>query len=121
MNDVLQMIRRAEKVLDELCEGKREWTMSVPARPDHDPDLIVGEALYRARLEIERLRNMEDASREVIRALKAKLAKTGVRFCAVCDEIIEEGQEVTEWPFGVLLHADAKDCAASNEYRGRAA
>jgi len=33
-----------------LCQplgtaGKREWTMSIPARPDHDPDLVIADAL----------------------------------------------------------------------------
>jgi hypothetical protein len=28
-----------------LCDGKRDWIMSIPARPDHDPDLVIGEAL----------------------------------------------------------------------------
>lgn len=35
----------AQRCIDELCQGSRKWTMSVPARPDHDPDLVICRAL----------------------------------------------------------------------------
>lgn len=36
---------KAHEVVSDLCHGRRRWTMSVPAREDHDPDLLVGAAL----------------------------------------------------------------------------
>ena len=27
------------------CEGHRDWVMSIPARPDYDPDIVIGAAL----------------------------------------------------------------------------
>lgn len=45
----LEKIARAEKAVDDLCSGKLRWQMRVPAEPDHDPDLIISEALRAAR------------------------------------------------------------------------
>lgn len=52
--DVLAKIEAAEAMVSALCQtrgtpGAREWTMSIPARPDHDPDLVIGDALHAAR------------------------------------------------------------------------
>lgn len=54
-SETLAKIDRAYDVVSALCEGEREWLMSIPARPDHDPDLIIGDALLVARNEIARL------------------------------------------------------------------
>ena len=51
--DIAAIRARAEKARDmvsALCkprnaEGAREWIMHIPARPDHDPDLVIGDAL----------------------------------------------------------------------------
>ena len=43
------LIERAHNVVSELCEGKRSWTMSVPARPEEDPDLVITAALRAAK------------------------------------------------------------------------
>jgi hypothetical protein len=34
------IIVRAEETIEALCTSERRWSMSIPARPDHDPDLI---------------------------------------------------------------------------------
>lgn len=44
-NDALAAIQRARDEVAKLCEGKRRWTMSVPARPNEDSDLIIADAL----------------------------------------------------------------------------
>ena len=49
----LSKIARAEQAVDDLCSGKLRWEMRVPAEPDHDPDLIISDALRAARLLIE--------------------------------------------------------------------
>ena len=38
-------LNAAQKMVSDLCHGKREWIMSIPARPDYDPDLVIGKAL----------------------------------------------------------------------------
>lgn len=35
----------AMQVVSDLCTGKRNWMMSIPARPDYDPDLVISAAL----------------------------------------------------------------------------
>ncbi len=44
-NEYREHLDRANLVLSELCLGEREWLMSIPVRPEHDPDLIIGAAL----------------------------------------------------------------------------
>lgn len=38
-----------EMVVNALCDGSQRWTMSVPARVDSDPDLVISDALMAAR------------------------------------------------------------------------
>ena len=45
---VLARLKKAQQVVGELSEGKRRWVMSIPARPDDDPDLIITGALQGA-------------------------------------------------------------------------
>lgn len=42
---VRQRHKAARQVVADLCTGKRDWTMSVPARPDYDPDFVISAAL----------------------------------------------------------------------------
>jgi len=44
----LEKIAMAHAKIDALCLGNERWTMSVPARPDHDHDLVISGALYAA-------------------------------------------------------------------------
>jgi len=48
--DVIRRYENACKLVTALCARKgskesREWEMSIPARPDHDPDLVIGASL----------------------------------------------------------------------------
>ena len=54
-NDVFAKIRAAQKVVNELTDGVRQWTLSIPARTDHDPDIVIGDALEAARAELAAL------------------------------------------------------------------
>lgn len=41
---------KADEMVERLCRGRdeaghRDWLMSIPARPDHDPDLVIAAAL----------------------------------------------------------------------------
>lgn len=47
--EALRAIEKAEKAVDDLCQGRLRWEMRVPAEPDHDPDLIISEALRQSR------------------------------------------------------------------------
>ena len=45
-----QRYEAASKMVSALCkprgsEGSREWIMTIPARPDHDPDIVIGSSL----------------------------------------------------------------------------
>jgi hypothetical protein len=51
----LQAFWRAQAMIAALCSGERDWMMSIPVRPDHDPDCIIDDALMKMRAEIERL------------------------------------------------------------------
>lgn len=35
----------AHQMVSDLCHRKREWIMSIPARRDYDPDLIIAASL----------------------------------------------------------------------------
>jgi hypothetical protein len=40
----------AQNMISALCtpkgsEGARDWIMSIPARPDHDPDIVISASL----------------------------------------------------------------------------
>lgn len=48
-SDTLAKIDKALAVVAALCDGSQRWTMSVPARVDSDPDLVIADALRSAR------------------------------------------------------------------------
>lgn len=55
--DVLEReYKAAQQMVSDLCNGRREWLMSIPARPDYDPDLVISSALRHLHNEVERLR-----------------------------------------------------------------
>lgn len=71
--DQVKKLVKAHYLVIDLCrprgtEGSREWVMSIPARPDYDPDIVIGEALRIGMRLSERL----SAARGEIEALKQK-------------------------------------------------
>lgn len=44
----LDAIDKADRMVDDLCHGAK-WTMRVPADEDKDSDLVIGDALHKAR------------------------------------------------------------------------
>ena len=45
-----EKLTKAHELVVALCaprgtRGAREWIMSIPARPDYDPDIVIGEAI----------------------------------------------------------------------------
>ena len=54
-------IDKAHEMVSALCrprgsEGSREWVMSIPVREDHDPDVVISDALRDAYWMLKRLR-----------------------------------------------------------------
>ena len=50
LKEIEEREQKATEMISSLCkprgmEGTREWIMSIPARPDYDPDLIIGRSL----------------------------------------------------------------------------
>ena len=58
IQEALSKILKAQDMLNSLCNGTVRWHMSVPARPDADPGLVIADGL--------------DANRELIEALAAE-------------------------------------------------
>jgi hypothetical protein len=70
-NNAKQVIETAMGMVTALClprgtEGARNWIMSIPARPDYDPDLVIARGLTAAEKEIDRL---EQQCEELLAAL----------------------------------------------------
>lgn len=36
---------KAMQMVRDLCEGRRDWIMRIPAEPDYDPDLVIAASL----------------------------------------------------------------------------
>ena len=49
----LDLIQKAYTMVSMLNNGERDWMMSIPARPDYDPDLVIGHALQLAKRAID--------------------------------------------------------------------
>lgn len=67
------IIERAElalSVIAAICNGKQRWVMSVPARPDEDPDLVLASA-------IRALTEANAADAQTIATLRAKVERSG--------------------------------------------
>jgi hypothetical protein len=58
-SETLGALDAALDMVAALCSGEREWMMSIPAREDHDPDLVIGGAIRRAKHCVEALARNE--------------------------------------------------------------
>lgn len=54
----INLMRDATTMVTNLCMGTQKWTMSVPARPEHDPDIVISRALRHETLMVGTLRSM---------------------------------------------------------------
>jgi hypothetical protein len=59
---LVDRLDRAYDVVSALSQGRERWTMSVPPRPDADPDLVIGGALSAAKSAIEALQARAEAA-----------------------------------------------------------
>ena len=56
-----EKIEKCLQMISELNNGKKKWTMSVPARPESDPDLVISTGLVEGvRILEELLKYMEE-------------------------------------------------------------
>ncbi len=67
--ELLEAIEKANNMISPLCMpkgsyGGREWIMSIPARPEYDPDLVISDALYKAMRFINQWRQSHDPIEE---------------------------------------------------------
>lgn len=49
VREALDAIEKAQQMVSDLCQRRREWVMSIPARPDYAPDLVIADALRKAK------------------------------------------------------------------------
>lgn len=82
--DALSKIDVALQVVADLCEGRKRWTMNIPARVDEDPDLVIAGALQAAREAISAQRVAEtaepqtdDAARDVLAERQRQITAEG--------------------------------------------
>lgn len=53
VDELIAKIDKASQTVSELCNGTRKWIMSIPARIDYDPDIIISDALYSAKAALQ--------------------------------------------------------------------
>jgi len=53
---IINGMRHARDMVSALNKGERDWIMSIPARPFHDPDIVIATALDEAKDYIDQLR-----------------------------------------------------------------
>lgn len=76
MADWLEGIKRRHKaardMVTNLCEGRRQWIMRIPAEPDYDPDLVICAALADIPKLIEEVRELRKAREADCKALTSE-------------------------------------------------
>ncbi len=68
IDELTAQVAQADAEVNALCHGSRRWTMTVPAEPDRDSDLVIGRALNGVEKLVEYAK--ERAAREACEALK---------------------------------------------------
>lgn len=63
-DDVVAKLDAAMQVVSALCKREIEWIMSIPARPDKDPDLIISGALCAAKSQLATLQQANEQPQE---------------------------------------------------------
>lgn len=59
--------KAASEMVSALCERKRQWVMSIPARRDYDPDLVIGDSLQDIPALLAEVRRLREEN-ELLRA-----------------------------------------------------
>ena len=59
IKQIQQRHEAACQVVNELCSGDRKWLMSIPARPEYDPDLLISASLNDIPALLEEIKKLE--------------------------------------------------------------
>lgn len=63
--EVEERQKRAHETVCALCKGEKRWTMSVPAEPERDPDLVIDASLSDITKLVAALREKIEAERAI--------------------------------------------------------
>jgi 3-deoxy-D-arabino-heptulosonate 7-phosphate (DAHP) synthase len=91
-------IQKAQEMVSALCkprgtEGTREWIMSIPAQPDHDPDLVIGAGLRGKQKLVDEVRRLKLELADAAEMLDAACVP-----CGPCTEAAGSGLPVEHLP-----------------------
>lgn len=82
VKQIEERAQKAREMISALClprgsAGHREWIMSIPARPDYDPDIVISDSLKDIPWLLSRMKEGEELRREIERLHQAeRLDKT---------------------------------------------
>lgn len=99
--EIRRQLDAAHEMVAALCrprgsEGAREWEMSIPARPGHDPDIVIADGLGAAR---DLLAALDERDAEIARlradlldayALADGMEREADDVCAFCRATIDD-------------------------------
>ena len=94
--DARQKFDKAWRVIASLSDGTQDWTMSVPARPDSDPDLVISDALRCARALVSERDALRTENESLLRGLRGKHTLTGATYEHLVSERDELASRVTK-------------------------
>lgn len=60
----------ANRMVSALCQREREWILSVPARPDYDPDIVISSSLCDIPALLDHIREQETQIAELREAIQ---------------------------------------------------
>lgn len=63
-------VAKALDMVVQLCRREREWVMSVPARHDYDPDIVIADGLRVASDVLDNAAAADELIGELVRALQ---------------------------------------------------
>lgn len=50
VREALEAITKAKSKISDLCHGREQWHMSIPADPENDPDIVIMDGLHKAEV-----------------------------------------------------------------------
>jgi len=90
---IAERVDTALNLINDLCQGRRTWTMSVPARRDYDPDLVLSDTVMALQTELS---HAEAQVRELREALDI-ISNHGVQYpWAECARIARAALAATQ-------------------------
>ena len=109
MAKLIALIDKAHDKVVALCHGER-WTMHVPAQPDSDPDLVIGEALRSAKKALIAARPQPESAKDVRElAIAIGQLSIGPDEAHMYDKVIALIQSSFERWYEALIHEAPKD------------